>query len=103
MNTFKCLLITNNGYSFKRESIVIPRYNNSNGVQECDGTFINEFILLYYTNVIQSFNALFCILHEFDRVNGCYSNHKNPDAKSLKVQFLEANYIKTLTYLVVVI
>ena len=29
-------------------------YNNSNGVQECDGTFINEFmLLLHYTNLIR--------------------------------------------------
>jgi len=64
--------------------------NNSDGVLECDRTFINEFILLYYTNLIQGFNALASILHEFQGVNSCYSNHMNLDAKSLKVHFLEA-------------
>ena len=96
MNTFNCLLTTK-GYSFKRESIVIPRYNNSNGVQERDGTFISEFIL-YYTNVIQSFNALAGILHEFHGVNGCYNNYMNPDANSLKVHFLKVNYTCKVTW-----
>ena len=99
-------------------------YNNSNGVQECDGTFINEFmLLLYYTNLIPGFSGLAGTLHQFRGVNGCYNNHRHLDATSLKANFLEANYkckvtciterktmceaqamnSKTLAYLVVVI
>ena len=33
----------------------------------------------------------FCI--NFRGVNGSYSNHRHLDAKSLKANFLEANYI----------
>ena len=54
--------------------------------------------LYYYIIPIQSFNALADILHEFHGVNGCSSNHVNPDAKSLKVHFLEANYICKVTW-----
>ena len=76
-------------------------YNNSNGVQECDGTFINEFtlllLLLYDTNLIPGFSGLAGILYQFRGVNGCYSNHRHPVATSLKANFLEANYICKVT------
>ena len=57
--------------------------------------FLGDIIFWYQFNRVSMHLIAFCIT--FMGLLGCYSNQSHPDAKSLRANFLEANYLCKVT------